>query len=202
MKFPSLGFKTAAAAATGKMAVPAAIALVSMAGLTGLASTAVFGSGTAPVGGTFTSGSVDLNASPASAAIVMSNMAPGDTTYGTINVQNSGTLQHRWSATTTVSGTGAATLGKGLVATVKTGVTDCSAAGFAATGTQIFTGILDTVAIGNPTQGQQAGDRLLAAAASENLCISVNLPLAAANTVQGQNITSTFNFSAEQVKNN
>lgn len=187
---------------TAKLAVPALVAVVSLAGLSGLASSAVFGSGANPAAGSFSSGSVDLSVTPATAAVTMATMAPGDTAYGTIAVNNSGTLQNRYSATTTISGTGAAVLGPALVATVKAGVTACTAAGFAATGTAVYSGALDVLAIGNPASGQQTGDRLLAAAASETLCVSVNLPLNAANTAQSQSITTTFNFVAEQVKNN
>jgi hypothetical protein len=202
MKNPFLGLKAAALGMTGKVAVSAAVLLVSAASITGLATTAVFGSGNQPVGGSFSSGSVDLNATPATSAVTMSTMAPGDTAYGTVTVNNSGTLQNRYAATTAISGTGAAVLGPALVATVKVGVTTCSAAGFAATGTQVYTGALNALAIGNPAAGADTGDRTLNAAASETLCISVNLPLAASNTVQGQSITTTFTFAAEQVKNN
>lgn len=199
---PTVGTKNARRKLAARLAVPAAIAALSLAGLSGLASTAVFGSGNAPSGGSFTSGSVDLNVTPATAAITMATMAPGDTAYGTISVNNSGTLQNRYSATTAIAGTGAAVLGPALQATVKAGVTACTAAGFAATGTAVYSGPLDVLAIGNPAAGQQTGDRLLAAAASETLCVSVNLPLNAANTAQSQSITTTFNFAAEQVKNN
>lgn len=185
-----------------KLAVPALALVVSAAGLTGLATNAVFDGGNTPVGGSFTSGNVDLTATPATAAITMATAAPGDSAYGQITVRNSGTLQHRYAATTTVAGTGAAVLGPALVTTVKSGVTACTPAGFGATGVQVYSGPLNTLAIGNPASGQQTGDRLLNAAASENLCVQVTLPLSASNAVQSQSITTTFNFAAEQVANN
>ncbi len=56
--------------------------------------------------------------------------------------------------------------------------------------------------IGSPAQGFQAGDRTLAASASDVLCFLVSLPLSTGNSFQGLTTTPTFDFAAEQTKNN
>jgi hypothetical protein len=56
--------------------------------------------------------------------------------------------------------------------------------------------------VGSPVSGADTGDRVLAAGASETLCLKVMLPFATDNTYQGATTTATFNFVAEQTKNN
>lgn len=69
--------------------------------------------------------------------------------------------------------------------------------------TQLFAGALDTaVLIGSNVQGNQAGDRTLAASANEVLCFAVVLPNTATNTVNGLSNTTTFTFDSEQTVNN
>ena len=55
---------------------------------------------------------------------------------------------------------------------------------------------------GSVAQGAQAGDRVLASLASEDLCVDVTLPLAAPDTVEGLSTVATFTFDAEQTTNN
>ena len=185
-----------------RFAAPAALVVMSVGGLTALASTAVFGSAETPTSNGFTSGTVDIATAPASSVITMSNMAPGDTKYGTMTVTNSGSLEHRYSMRTVVADPAGAVLANAMMVTVKAGVTDCSAAGFTA-GTAVYgAGALASTAIGNPSQGQQTGDRILAAKATETLCFKAELPVAVKNEVQGTGTTATFNFTAEQTRNN
>jgi hypothetical protein len=63
-------------------------------------------------------------------------------------------------------------------------------------------GVLATAAIGDPTQGAQAGDRTLAASGSERLRFKVKLPLSTGNAYQGTTCTVAFVFDAEQTANN
>jgi len=72
-------------------------------------------------------------------------------------------------------------------------------------GTQLYTGDLDSTAgklVGDNTQGSQAGDRSLNAAANEILCFRAALPLATANAFQAATTTATFTFDSEQTANN
>ena len=70
---------------------------------------------------------------------------------------------------------------------------------------QLYTGDLDSTAgkiVGDNTTGAQAGDRTLAAAATEYLCFQVSLPLSTSNSFVSAATTATFTFDAEQTKNN
>lgn len=69
--------------------------------------------------------------------------------------------------------------------------------------TQLFGGAMNTAAlIGSTAQGAPAGDRPLAAAASEVLCFGVVLPLSAGNPLQGLSNTATYTWESEQTANN
>jgi|SRR5450759_264377 hypothetical protein len=85
-----------------------------------------------------------------------------------------------------------------LTLTVKTLGTSCALFD----GTSLYTGALASAAVGDPTQGAQAGDRTLAAAGSESLCFRATLPLATGNAYQNATTTTTFTFQAEQTANN
>lgn len=153
---------------------------------------------------TFTTGTVDISTSPATALVTFSAMAPGDQVTNPLTVTNAGTLALRYAVTSTTTEN---TLAAELDLTIKSGVTTCTNAGFAGSGTVVYaTGDLgNTTAvnvIGNPAQGSQTGDRTLAAAGSEALCFNVSLPLAATNAAQGLTTTATFAFVAEQTANN
>ena len=93
-----------------------------------------------------------------------------------------------------------------LVFTVKSGVTTCDDANWSADGTVLYTGVFGstggTAVFGDAAQGAQAGDRVLAAGASETLCLNVTLPLAADNSSAGLNSTAIFTLDAEQTANN
>ena len=144
--------------------------------------------------GSFASGTIDITSSPA-VAFTVANMMPGDTNTATMTIANAGTAQLRYSLTTTAT----TTLGTALTLTVKTLGTNCAT--FDGT-TVLAATALNGAAIGSPTQGAQAGDRVLNAASNEVLCFRVTLPLAAANTLQGLSSAATFTFDAEQVVNN
>jgi len=167
------------------------------------ASLALFTDQQAVTGNAFTTGSVDLVAAPATTAITASAMAPGDPVTAPVNVDNSGTLEFRYSMTSTTTED---TLAAALVLTVKSGVTNCNDANWQADGAVLYTGALGSTAtinvVGDPATGAQAGDRVLAATADENLCFNVTLPTTASNATQGLTTTATFTFDAEQTANN
>jgi camelysin-like metallo-endopeptidase len=151
-------------------------------------------------GNTFSTGSVDISASPATALVTLTTMAPGDKVTGELTVTNAGTLQLRYAMTTGI--TGSTTLADGLEAQIKTGVTTCSNAGFDTDGTSVYNSTLTSAAIGSTAQGGQAGDRTLNPSASEVLCFQVRLPSSAGASLQGLSTTATFTFAAEQTTNN
>src|SRR3990172_4997001 len=153
---------------------------------------------------TFTTGTVDISSSPTTALVTFSAMAPGDQVTAPITVNNAGTMQFRYAVTSTTTEN---VLAAELDMTIKSGVTTCTTGGFSADGTVVYaTGDLGSTAgvnvIGNPAQGTHAGDRVLAASASEILCFNVSLPLGATNASQGLTSTATLAFAAEQTANN
>ena len=144
--------------------------------------------------GTFTSGTIDITSSP-TVAFTISAMMPGDADTQALTIANAGTGALRYSLTTVATNT----LGSALTLTVKTLGTSCAA--FDGTSVLAATA-LNGAAIGSPTQGADAGDRVLAAATNEVLCFRVSLPLATGNALQGISSSVTFTFDAEQTANN
>ncbi|MGV8847106.1 TasA family protein [Tessaracoccus sp.] len=155
----------------------------------------------------FTTGTVILGVAPASAALTLPAMAPGDVVTAPITVSNTGSLAERYSVVSTTDATDANFLASALKMTIKTGVASCTTGGFAADGAAVYTaGVLGsttgTKVLGDVTQGNQAGDRTLAALTSEVLCAQVTLPTTTGNTYQAKTTTATLAFSAEQTTNN
>lgn len=186
-----------------KLAMTAAI----LALVTGfLASTvlAVFTDLTTNDGNSFSSGTVDLTVSPATAAVTLANMAPGDRVTEPLDVTNSGLLDLRYAIESTTTED---TLAAALELTIKAGVTTCTPSGFDASGTVVAgplaLGSTTTDAVlGDVAQGADAGDRTLAPGATETLCLDVALPLATDNTAAGLTTTATFSFRSEQTTGN
>ena len=149
----------------------------------------------------FTTATIDIALSPASAVLTASAMMPGDTTNGTLTVQNNGTGTLRYAMTTAATNADTKGLRDQLTLVVKTKDTDTAGcANFH--GTQLSTGALSGALFGDVTAGGQAGDRTLAGAASEILCFRATLPSGTGNGFQGAATTATFTFSAEQTANN
>ena len=167
----------------------------------GAFSLALFTSSATNAGNTFTTGTIVIGLSPASALITFSGMLPGDSTTGALTVTSSGTSQLRYAMTTSATNADAKALRDQMTLVIKT--KDTATAGCTNfDGTQLYTGTLAAALIGDPTAGAQAGDRTLAGAASEVLCFRAALPSATGNAFQGATTTATFTFSAEQTANN
>lgn len=184
-----------------KATLTAAIAMIA-ASLVTVTSLALF-TDTESVGSNdFSTGTVDIATAPTSAAISDLAMAPGDQVTQPLTVTNSGSLDLRYAIESTTTED---VLAAELVLTVKTGVTTCTDAGFGTDGTQIYSGRLGSTGtdaiVGSAVAGAQVGDRTLAPAANEVLCLNVTLPLST-TAGQGESTTATFDFLAEQTANN
>lgn len=155
----------------------------------------------------FSTGTVDLAINPVTAMFTVSNMAPGDVEYSGIQLTNNGTLELRYAMTTTDDDT--STLDEQLDLTIDV-VTEDGDDNIWYTSDDVVgeanvygaDGVLATAAIGDPTQGPNAGDRTLAASGSERLRFKVTLPLSTGNAYQGTTCTVAFVFDAEQTANN
>jgi spore coat-associated protein N len=180
-----------------------ALAIASIAG--GAISVALFTSSATVPANTFSKGSFVISTSPTSALVTFSAMAPGDQVTAPITVSNGGTLALRYAISSVATNVDTKGLKDQLVLTIKSGVTTCTNAAYAADGTQLYSGDLDSTAgklVGDVAVGADAGDRALAATANEVLCFHVSLPGGTGDAFQGATTTATFTFSAEQTKNN
>ncbi|HXU84898.1 MAG TPA: TasA family protein [Verrucomicrobiae bacterium] len=144
----------------------------------------------------FSTGTIDVSVSPAVLTAV-TNMMPGDTATQALTVTNAGTGDLRYAMSTVATNA----LGSQLQLTVKTQDGGGGCAAFTGTSVLAIT-TLNGAAIGSSAQGANAGDRNLAAGASEVLCFRVSLPLSTGNTFQGVSSAVTFTFDAEQTANN
>lgn len=167
---------------------------------------------------TFSTGSIDISTTPATALVTASTMAPGDKSESAITVDNAGSLELRYAIQRSADDTD----GKGLRDSLQLRIGDAGADGTCAfpyynsDGTttdlsgvddsQVYEGTgfpgTATNTVGDAAQGQQTGDRVLAGAASEDLCFAVVLPTSAGNTLQSATTTAVFDFQAEQTANN
>lgn len=120
---------------------------------------------------------------------------PGASGSATLNVSNGGTGALRYAMTTAATNADGKGLRDQLELTVTAGA--CPGAGVLS-----GPGALSAAAFGNPAQGPHAGDRVLAAGTSEDLCFAWSLPLATGNAFQAAATTATFTFDAEQTANN
>lgn len=194
-----------------RLVVAAVLALGAVTGLVAMPTLALFTDSQDVGSNSFTTGTVDISASPASSVVTFSNMAPGDRATGSTTLSNAGSLGLRYAMTTSTTNTD----GKNLAGTLKARVAvragvGCDFPYYNSDGTttvltddtQLYEGILSSAAFGNTAQGGQAGDRTLAASGSEVLCVSVVLPSSAGNSLQNATTTATFTFAAEQTANN
>jgi hypothetical protein len=154
----------------------------------------------------FTTGTLVLGLNPTTALFAVNNMAPGDTVARPLDVSAAGTLGLRYALSANATDPDGKALRDQLEFTVYSGVTAAACtAGNTASGTVLFgpapVGAASTV-FGNPAQGNQPGDRTLAAAGNETLCFVADLPLATGNAFQSATTTVSFTFDAEQTKNN
>jgi predicted ribosomally synthesized peptide with SipW-like signal peptide len=159
------------------------------------------------VDGTFSSGTIVLDDAKIDAlTLTTSNMMPGDTVTGAVVVENDGSAELRYSLSTSSVSEDGTDLHDVLTLTVKTAdanIADGACNQFDGSVVLAATVLGDNDAgFGDPTAGDDSGDRVLASLASETLCFQVELPSGTGNPYQGASTTTTFTFDAEQTKNN
>ena len=180
----------------GLLLALAASAIVASGGV--LSSLALFTDTDALGANAFTTGTIALSLNPTTALLASSALMPGDTVNGSLLVTNGGTAQLRYAMSSTSTNADAKGLAAQMTLTVKTLGTSCAAFD----GTTLYNAALSAATFGSNASGAQAGDRTLAAAASETLCFRASLPLASGNGFQNAATTTTFTFDAEQTANN
>ena len=192
-------------------AVSAALVGLSAISLANLASSALLTDSKAAGPAAVTSGNVALTLGTTTFSnFASSASAPGDAKYTLITVTNSGSLALRYSATLTWS------VSNALTQSMQFGVIKVATSSSTCDGTLSWTTAVDNATylakdvtasgtsialFGNNSTGAQTGDRALAAAASDYLCVRQLEPLTySTNTV----VTSTLGltFDSEQTANN
>jgi predicted ribosomally synthesized peptide with SipW-like signal peptide len=179
-----------------------------VAGSLGMASNAIWTDSQDVDANVFSTGTIDISTNPTTALVTFSDMAPGDEVTNDITVTNAGSLELRYAVTsTTTEDTLAAQLDLTIwdEAEESDPGTDCSSTppGTVLYGPGNLGSIAGTNVIGDPTQGEDTGDRTLAPSpANEVLCFQVELPTSTGNSFQDLNTTATFAFAAEQTANN
>ena len=172
-------------------------------------SLALFTSQATVAANAFTTGTIILTTNPVSALLTASPLMPGDTVNGTLTVTNGGTGDLRYAISALSTTTGG--LNTQILITIKTADTAGGNTCNLWSGTTIFGGAggvtITNVAmapiVGDPAPGAQANDRTLTVATGhETLCFRAVLPLATANVYQNTTASYTFQFDAEQTKNN
>ena len=183
-----------------------------------LAAAAAHGLAALPTAATYTDSGATSAASLRAGTVVLSAGRTADWVTGTaaaglypgtagalvapLTVTNTGSLNLRYSIVSTTSEN--ATAGQ-LFLEVKTGVTTCTAAGFDASGsaagpTSSLGATAGVPVLGNPTTGQQTGDRVLASGAAETLCARVSLLPGGGRAAASLAPTgTTFTFVSESV---
>ena len=176
---------------------------VAFVGAAGIASSALFSDTDTSAGNAFTAGTVDINTGGGASVFTVSNLAPGTVSYGKLPVANDGSLELRYAVTSSSTNTDSKALAAQLDAKVVAIASDatCNAAAISG-GTAIYDGKLGSLALGDSAAGAQGGDRVLAAASSEALCVQVAFPGASGNSYQGASTSTTVTFAAEQTANN
>lgn len=139
--------------------------------------------------GTFTAGSLQVNAEAADVLAFTTlashgNLKPGQAVYAPLTLKNQGTLAASYTMATTAS-TGSLP----MTVTVRKGSASCSdALGFGAGGTELVADAPMATAAFTATT--------IAAGASDVLCFKMELPSSAGNAAQGTSISSSLRFSA------
>ena len=164
---------------------------------------------------TFTAGTVDISSAPVSALLSLSAIAPGGEVNNPITITNAGTLQLRYAIQRQADDVDA--LGLRDVLRLRIGLkggagcdfpyyTTAGAVTTLTDDTQLYEGLnfpaAATDTVGSAGAGADAGDRVLATSATEDLCFAVIMPTSVGNAQQGATATAIFDFVSEQTANN
>lgn len=198
-----------AAAGVGSIWKPALGLTLAGATLAVTATGAIFTDSASVGSNAFSTGNVEITTSVASDLVSFTTplMMPGDSIVDGVTVTNAGTVEMRYAVkSTTTENVLAAQLD--LVVWNEAAETTVNSTCDTTPPTTVLyaTGDLGSTTginlVGNPTQGAQTGDQVLAASATQMMCFKVALPTSTGNTFEALTTTATFAFDAEQTKNN
>jgi len=190
-----------------RLVASAATLALAAVGVTSLTTSALFSDTDTVTGSAFTTGSVDVALAPGANFLSIDKMAPGDTAYRSLTVNNPGSLEFRYSATKSWTdstpefalsdvlqlSTFALPAGAECSATADQGVNVRPAGPLTAQGATLF---------GDATTGFQDGDRTIPAGNAEVLCFHIVLPTTVGADYRASTSTLSIQVSAEQTANN
>ncbi len=169
------------------------IACLLIIGLCGVGTWAYFLDTETSTDNTLAAGTLDLSWTNESGVPLPFNVdpiAPGETVEARVSINNTGSLQLRYAMTTdVVSGTALADQLQCRLYDYQNSV-------------DLYNGSLSGAYIGDPSKGQQPGDRSVGGGSADYLAIEITLPAGTGNEFQGLSTNVTFNFTAEQTANN
>jgi predicted ribosomally synthesized peptide with SipW-like signal peptide len=136
----------------------------------------------------FSTGTIDISATPSTALFTVSDMLPGDIAgpYA-LTVSNDGSVSLDYTMSTSATNVDTKNLRDQLTLVIRAEDVDGACDDF--DGTSLYNGALSSGAVAS---------RTLASSADEVLCFRVELPSATDNTYQGASTTATFTFAASQ----
>jgi spore coat-associated protein N len=137
---------------------------------------------------TFTAGTLGIGSSSSSALFTATNLKPGDTVPGTVDIQNTGSL----AGTFTLS-TSHVTDGSGLLGQLDLKIEDCGLWNGATQPTCSGTNIIYNAKAGSVGSVNLGS---FAASAKHRYKLDVTVPTAIANTFQGASATVQFDWTA------
>ena len=194
-----------------RLVTTAVTVALAAAGVTSLTTGALFTDTDTLSATDFTTGTVQITPTMSGTITLgAANLAPGDTSFGLVDVQNAGSLAQRYAVSMVATNATGVNLAAELdLAVYTTGAASCSVAGVAAlTPVASATGLPTAMAalIGDPAPGAHGtpggGDRWLSTLTGETLCFAVHLPVSTPNAFQGASASLELTFDAEQVANN
>ena len=135
---------------------------------------------------------VDVRAEP-DLLMQVDGMLPGDVEAGTLTVANVADDPLRYALVSASDNPDRRGLRAVLMATIREEGGGCDAFD----GSLLYSGSLAGAGFGDPASGSQPGDRLLAGATEERICVQVMLPASAGNRYQRTATHVTFTVVAE-----
>ena|SRR5947209_8069859 len=175
--------------------VLAALATFLLAAAVAVGSGATFTASSANPANTFSAGTLSIQSSLSGAIVSLSNMRPGDSQSGTIDITNSGSLSGPFtlaeSNVVNKDSTGAVvTTGSLLASQLQLAIVDCgsSTAPSCATGTSVYSGAFGSL----PSSSLGT----FAAGSGHRYQFTVTLPSSTGNGFQGTSASADFNWSA------
>lgn len=141
---------------------------------------------------------IDIEVGERSTVLTATNMAPGDTAVGWLDLRNSGDLRLRYSIVT--DNTGDVLLGHllwELWTATETCISPPPGAAVLIDRVRLRAGSGEAF-LGSPAIGPDPGDRELEPGERERLCLAATLPSDTPNEVQATTVTQTVHVVAEQ----